>query len=99
MHQIVVNGLWNADKADVAVNPGCISGQLAHGIHGIVAADIEEPANVHFFEFLEQPWINFVCERFGKFVAAGAEISCRCVGKKRKLLPGKCFLKIQHGIV
>ena len=40
--QVIVNGLWNAHKADSAAVEQGIVGKLLNGVHGVIAADIEK---------------------------------------------------------
>ena len=49
-HQIVVDGLGHAHEADVALDALAVLSQLADGIHRVVAADVEEVADVQLFE-------------------------------------------------
>ena len=79
IYQIIVDGLWFADHADRTADTCSIAGKLADGIHGIITADIEEPADIELFKFAEKCRINRIFKRFRQFVAAGAEISSRCM--------------------
>ena len=52
-NQVIVNGLRDADKTDSAANAPGVAGQLAYGIHGVIAADIEKGADIHAFQLFE----------------------------------------------
>ena len=95
VYKIVINGLRLTEDTDVAADLFSIAGKLADGIHGIVAADIKEPADVHLLEFLKKLRINWILQGFRKLVTAGAEIGTGCPGKSEKLLSRKCFLEIK----
>src|SRR5699024_6916564 len=45
-HQVVVDGLGHAHEADVAAHMLAVVRQLADGVHAVVAADVEEIADV-----------------------------------------------------
>ena len=74
MNQVVINGFGLSDNADIAACLGCIPGKLAYSIHGIISANIEKPANVHFSEFLKKSGVNRIFQRFRKLIAAGAQV-------------------------
>ena len=95
MHKVIVNGFRFADNADVTADHGCIAGKLAHRIHGVISANIKEPANIHLFKPAEQFRVYRVLQRLGKLIAAGAKISTWGVSEVFQLFPGKSFLKIQ----
>ena len=95
VYKIVINGLRLTEDTDVAADLFSIAGKLADGIHGIVAADIKEPADIHLLEFLKKLRINRILQGFRKLVTAGAEIGAGCPGKSEKLLSRKCFLEIK----
>ena len=46
VYQIIVDCLWFTNHTDRTSNGCGIAGELADGIHGIIAANIEEPADV-----------------------------------------------------
>ena len=46
VYQIIVDGLWFTNHTDRTSNGCGIARELADGIHGIIAANIEEPADV-----------------------------------------------------
>ena len=73
-HQVVVDGLGHAHKADVALDALAVLGQLADGVHGIVAADVEEVADVQLFQNGEQLFVDgLVLMPVRQLVAAAAE--------------------------
>ena len=73
-HQVVVDGLGHAHKADVALDALAVLGQLADGVHGVVAADVEEVADVQLFQNGEQLFVDgFVLVPVGQLVAAAAQ--------------------------
>src|SRR5699024_1588783 len=73
-HQVVVDGLGHAHKADVTAGPCAVVGQLADGVHRVVAADVEEVADVQLFQDVEQLFVDgFVLVPVGQLVAAAAQ--------------------------
>ena len=73
-HQVVVDGLGNAHEADVALDAVAVFSQLADGIHGVVAANVEEVANVQLFQDGEQLLVNgLVIVPIGQLIAAAAQ--------------------------
>ena len=80
-HQVIVNRLGNAHKADIAANMGTVISQLADGIHAVIAADVEEIADIQFAQDLEQLLVyGFALGGVpvGQLVAAAAQIAGRC---------------------
>ena len=53
VNQVVINGFWLSDHADIASDGGSIAGKLAYSVHGIVSSDVEKPSDIHFFKFSE----------------------------------------------
>ena len=51
--EIIVDGLRDADNADGTAVAFSVLGQLLHGVHGIIAADIEKRFNVVSFKLLK----------------------------------------------
>ena len=82
--EIIVDGFRNTDKTDAAFIFGCIAGELADRIHGIISAYIEDGLNLIFRKFCKQLRINRIGEIFRKLVTAGAKIGTRCCLQKRK---------------
>ena len=73
-HQIVVDGLRHAHEADVALDALAVLSQLADGVHRVVAADVEEAADVQLFEDGEELLVQgLVGVPVGQLVAAAAE--------------------------
>ena len=73
-HQVVVDGLGHAHEADVALDALAVLGQLADGVHGVVAADVEEVADVQLFQNGEQLLVDrLVGVPVGQLVAAAAQ--------------------------
>ena len=73
-HQVVIDGLGNAHEADIALDAVAVLGQLADGIHGVVAANVEEVANVQLFQDGEQLLVNgLVIVPIGQLIAAAAQ--------------------------
>ena len=73
-HQVIVDGLGHAHEADVALDALAVLGQLADGVHGIVAADVEEVADVQLFEDGEELLVHgLVGVPVGQLVAAAAQ--------------------------
>ena len=54
VNQIVVDSLRFSNDTDITSSLCCISGKFAYCIHRIISADVEEPANIHFFKFLKK---------------------------------------------
>ena len=72
--QVVVDGLGNAEHAALVADLLHVAVDLVAGIHRVVAAVIEEIADVVFFENLENALIvGFVGLGIGDLIAAGAE--------------------------
>ena len=79
-HQVVVNGLGHAHKTDLAADMAAVIRQLADGVHAVVAADVEEIADVQFLQDLEQLLVDSFSFRgvpVGQLVAAAAQIAGR----------------------
>ena len=74
-HQIVVNGLGNADEPYIAAGPGSKAGKLIHRIHGVVSSHIEEISDVHFAEIIKNSGIDSVRQILRELKAAGPQIS------------------------
>ena len=73
--QVVVNGLGNAHDPAVVTNGLHITADLVAGIHGIVAAVVEEVSHIIFLENLKNPLIvRVILLRICNFVAAGAQL-------------------------
>ena len=74
MRQIVVDGLGNPDAGDGIAHLHADLGHLVRGIHGIVAAVVEEVADVVRPEYLDQPLVlGAVLVYPGELVARRAE--------------------------
>ena len=58
VHQVVVDGLRHAHEADVAADALGVIAQLADRVHAVVAADVEEVADIQLFEDGEQLFIH-----------------------------------------
>ena len=58
-NEVVIYGFRNTDEPDLAVVVGGVAGQLADGVHGIVASDIEEVSDVHLPKLLKQSRIEW----------------------------------------
>lgn len=93
VYKIVINGLRLTEDTDVAADLFSIAGKLADGIHGIVAADIKEPADVHLLEFLKKLRINRILQGFRKLVTAGAKVSAGVQVRARSCSPGSASWK------
>ena len=73
-HQVVVDGLGHTHKADVALDAFAVLSQLADGVHGVVAADVEEVADVQLFQNGEQLFVDgLVLMPVRQLIAAAAE--------------------------
>ena len=73
-HQVVVVGFRHAHEADVALDALAVLRQLADGVHRVVAADVEEVADVQLLEDGEQLLVHsLVGVPVGQLVAAAAE--------------------------
>ena len=70
--QVIVDGLWHADEADIAADSLGVAGQFADRIHGIISPDIEEIADAMLLKFLEKLWIYCVLQALRQLVPAGA---------------------------
>ena len=79
-HQVVVDRLGHAHKTDVAADVCAVVGQLADGVHRVVAADVEEVADVQLLQNVKQLNIDGLAlggVPVGQLVAAGAEVAGR----------------------
>ena len=75
--EVVVDGLRNADRTHLVVRGLQIFAQLCNGVHGVVAADVEEVADVVLLEDGDQVFVEGrIVRGLRELVAAGAE-SCR----------------------
>ena len=85
--QIVVNGLGNAHHTAVIAHGLHVVVDLVAGIHGVVAAVIEEVADIMLFEYLQNALVIGVVQLgIGDLVAAGAESRGGGVLQKPQLL-------------
>ena len=97
-HQVVVDGLGHAHKADLAADMGAVVGQLADGVHRVVAADVEEIADVQLFQDLEQLDVDGLAlggVPIRQLVAAAAQIAGRRALEQLNV-QGGLELFIQH---
>ncbi len=79
-HQVIVDGLGHAHKADVAADVCAVIGQLADGVHRVIAADVEEIADVQLLQNLKQLDVDGLAlggVPVGQLVAAGTQIAGR----------------------
>ena len=79
-HQVIVDGFGHAHKADLAADVAAVISQLADGIHRVVAADVEEIADVQLFQNLEQLDVDGLAlggVPVRQLVAAAAQIAGR----------------------
>ena len=79
-HQVVVDGFGHAHKADVAADVCAVVGQLADGVHRVIAADVEEVADVQLLQNLKQPDVDSLAlggVPVGQLIAAGTQIAGR----------------------
>ena len=85
--QVVVDGLRNAHDAALVAGLHHILGDLVAGIHGVVAAVVEEVADVVLLEDLKNTLvIGIVYVRISQLVAAGAQSRGRGVAQKSQLV-------------
>ena len=85
--QVVVDGLGNAHHTAVIAHGLHVVVDLVAGIHGVVAAVIEEVAHVVFPEDLQNtPVIRIIRVRVCHFVAAGAQLRRRRVQQQAELV-------------
>ena len=77
IYQIIIDRLRFTDHSDRTADACRVAGKFTDGIHGIIAANIEEPADIKFLKFAEKYRINRIFERFRQFVATGTEIGTR----------------------
>ena len=76
--QIVVDSLGHTDEPHTAAHLLPVAGQLCDGVHRVVAADVEEVADVQLFQNGEQLFVDgFVGVPVGQLVAAAAQIAGR----------------------
>ena len=72
-NQVIVDGLWNPDKADLTATYGSITGKFTYSIHGVISADIEKVTDAVFFKFFKEERINVILQIFRQFIATGAK--------------------------
>ena len=85
--EVVVDGLGHTHHAAVPIVRLHIAADLVAGVHGVVAAVIEEVAHVVFLKDLQNaPVIRIVRVRIRHFVAAGAQLRRRRVQKQTELI-------------
>ena len=99
VYQVVVDRFRFTDHTDRTSDGCCIAGKLTDSIHGIVTADIEEPADIQFFKFTEQFRVDRIFQRFREFIATGAKIGTRSVSKPFKLIARKCLAEIKKAVI
>ena len=86
-HQVIINGLGNADKAHLIVVDLGILGELCHRIHRVITADIEEITNVVLAEQREDLLVVILISLYlGKLFTARAESRRRRVFKQVDVL-------------
>ena len=86
LHQIVVDGLWHADKSNGRIYFSGITGKLVYRIHGIIAADIEEIADLQLFQFFKETSVYRHFHLFRQFIAARTQICRRCSRQQHQRL-------------
>ena len=70
--QVIVNGLGDAHNPALIARLGHEAADLGTGIHRVIAAIIEEIANIILLENLQNTLIiGFIHIRIGNFIAAG----------------------------
>ena len=85
--KVVVDGLGHTHHAAVPIVRLHIAADLVAGVHGVVAAVIEEVAHVVFLKDLQNaPVIRIVRVRVRHFVAAGAQLRRRRVQQQAELV-------------
>ena len=85
--QVVVHGLGHTDHAAGISHRFHIPADLVAGVHGVIAAVIEEVAHVVLFEDLQDPLVVRVIHLgIRHLVAAGAQFGGRGVQQKTELL-------------
>jgi len=85
--EIVVYGFGNAHNAAFVSGALHISADFGAGVHGIVAAIIEEIPDIVFFEYLKNPLIvGIIHIRVFHFVSAGTKLRRRSVCQQAKLI-------------
>ena len=99
MYKVIVNGFRLADHANRAACLSSVSGELTYSVHGVIAPDIEEPADIHFLEFFEKKRVNRIFQRFRQFVTAGTKISAWCVFQIIQLFTWQSFTEIQNPVL
>ena len=84
--KVVVNGLGNAHYAALVSDGLHIAADLVAGVHGIIAAVIEEISHVVFFEYLKNALIvRVVSLRIRYLIAAGAKLRGRGMEQQPEL--------------
>ena len=72
--EVVVNGLGDADDPDADLLLPEIRGKLLHGVHGVIAADVEESADLPLLQRIRDlPVDGIVLVPVRQLIAAGTE--------------------------
>ena len=88
--QVVIDGLRASDEADLGTEYQRVIRQFLDGIHGIVAADVDEAIDLQFIEDREDLLIGLdVLVDLRQFESAGSQISRRC--SLQQLFVQSCF--------
>ncbi len=90
--KVVIHRFGNADALDILAFAAEIGRQAGHGVHGIVAAAVEEVANAIIAQNGQHLFHNGVVA-MGQFVAAAAQGHGGCVHQKLKILCGFHLLR------
>ena len=85
--QIVIDGLGKTNHTHIVIVGSDIAAQLFYGIHRIVAADIEEVANVVLTELLDQSIKeSLILGGIGQLFTAGTKTGCGSLGENLQFL-------------
>ena len=76
-YQVVVDGLGDPDETDLAADLIGVCRQLAHGVHGVVSADVEKETDMILFKSLKDAGIYFVLKVIRETVSAGTQVGAR----------------------
>ena len=93
--KVIVNGLRFPQHYNTAAHLSPVPRQLAHGIHGIISADIEEISDAHVLKLFKQCPVHRVLQILRQLISAGTKIGSGGGQKPFQLIAGKRLVKIQ----
>ena len=83
-YQVIIDGLWDSDKADRAFMLRGVAGELADCVHRVITSDIKDGLDFVLFKSGEKFRIHRIRQILRKLIAAGSKVSPRGRLYKRK---------------